>query len=192
MADNFIVIAYDLSAFGNHAYFFDGAPDTIFCSQCGCCIDDSYLPKNLKITNKTDIGYTYDRRPIVSQRFKEFIETLPFHVDFYSVNQNNTYFLMKPRDIINYTASEKNDYCNKCHQYVEQVAPDPSFYKETGSILENGIFSTSTSFGSGLSKCPSIILGIKTAKLIMDAIKINKFRGPDISPRKCHIDYLTK
>ncbi|CTR29901.1 hypothetical protein [Escherichia coli] len=181
MMSDIIIIGYQLSAVDNHAYFFDDAPDNIFCDKCGCCIDNTYLPEDLKTRNKCDIGYTYDGRPIVSLKFKEYIEGLVLNVDFFPVNKKQTLFLMKPKDIVSYTAYKKKNYCDKCHQYHDQVMPDPTFYDETGCILEKGMFFTSESFGSGKEKSPSIILGIETAKIISDAIKIHKFRGADIS-----------
>lgn len=183
-----IVIAYELSAIGNHAYFFDDAPESTFCEQCGCCVNDSYLPENLKVNNQTDIGYTYDKRPITSLRFKEYIEGLSLNVDFLSVNKKGTLYLMKPKNIISYSAYKRLNHCEKCNQYFDQVMPDPTFYDETGRKLDKGIFFTSTSFGSGKEKSPSIILGIETAKIISDAIKIHKFRGADISKVTVNID----
>ncbi|QGU88104.1 hypothetical protein [Erwinia sorbitola] len=181
MMSSSIIVGYNLSAIGNHAYFFADAPDSIFCDNCGCCIDDTYLPENFKSSNKADIGATYDRRFIVSTRFKDYINGLDFNVNFLPVNPKETLFLMKPLEIIRFSAHQMENYCDKCHQYSDQVAPKPDFYYESGNILNNGIFFTSTSFGCGRSASPSIILGIETAKVISDAVKAYKFRGVDIS-----------
>ncbi|QHM73918.1 hypothetical protein [Mixta intestinalis] len=183
-----LIIGYDLSAVGNHAYFFENAPDSIFCNKCGCCIDDDYLPKDLKVGNRTDIGTTYDRRFIVSLRFKEYIDGLGLNVDFLPVDKNKILFLMRPKNIISYAAYKKGNYCDECHQYFDQVMPDPTFYDETGRVLEKGIFFTSTSFGSGKEKSPSIILGVETAKIINNAVKTYKFRGADISKITINVD----
>lgn len=88
----FVTIAYDLSAINNHAYFFEEAPENIFCKTCGCCIDPSYQPAELKTQNKADIGATYDRRFIASLRFKEYIDSLKLNVDFSLVNEKNNSF----------------------------------------------------------------------------------------------------
>lgn len=186
--NNRLIVGYDLSAIGNHAYFFENAPDSIFCDKCGCCIDDNYLPEDLKTGNRSDIGYTYDGRPIVSLKFKEYIESLDLNVDFLSVNKKKTLFLMRPKNSIRYSARQIENYCDKCHQYYDQVVPKPDFYYETGNVLNYGIFFTSTSFGSGKEKSPSIILGIETAKIIIDAVKTHKFRGVDISKITVRID----
>ena len=180
--NNLITVGYTLYGICNHAYFFDDAPDNVFCDQCGCCIDGDYLPKELKLPNRADVSYTYDHRCIVSQRFKEFIETLGYKIDFLPVNQNKTLFLMKPVQIIKYSAYQLEKYCEKCHQYQHQVAPSPDFYDETGKVLQNGIFFTSTAFGSGIEKWPIIVLGVETAKVIGEAVKKFKFRGADITP----------
>ncbi|WP_147473120.1 MULTISPECIES: hypothetical protein [Pseudomonas] len=86
----FLTIAYDLSAINNHAYFFEEAPENIFCKTCGCCIDPTYQPAELKTPNKTDIGVTYDRRFIASLRFKEYIDNLDLNVDFSLLNEKKT------------------------------------------------------------------------------------------------------
>ena len=182
--NNLITVGYALYGICNHAYFFDDAPDNVFCDQCGCCIDDDYLPKELKLPNRADISFTEDARCIVSQRFKEFIETLGYKIDFLPVNQNKTLFLMKPVQIIKYSAYQLEKYCEKCHQYQHQVAPRADFYYETGKVLQNGIFFTSTAFGSGIEKWPTIILGTETAKVIGEAVKKFKFRGAHITPRE--------
>lgn len=92
----FLTIAYDLSAINNHAYFFEEAPENIFCKSCGCCIDPSYQPAELRTPNKTDIGVTYDRRFIASLRFKEYIDSLDLNVDFSLINEKNNYFSSDP------------------------------------------------------------------------------------------------
>lgn len=183
-----LIIGYELSATGNHAYFFDDAPDSVFCTKCGCCIDDTYLPEDLKAGNRCDIGYTYDGRPIVSLRFKEYIEGLALNVDFLPVNRKQSLFLMKPINSIEYSARQIENYCDKCCQYSDQVVPRPDFYYKTGNVLKEGIFFTSTSFGSCKEKSPSIILGVETAELIIDAVKTYKFRGADISKITVKID----
>jgi hypothetical protein len=177
----FVTIAYDLSAINNHAYFFEGAPENIFCKTCGCCIYPCYLPVELKTTNKADIGATYDRRFIVSLRFKEYIESLKLDVELSLINEKKQLFLIRPKHVISYSAQQQENLCSTCHQYFDCVAPLPIFYQETGKPLEYGMFFTSIGFGSGKEKSPSIILGIETALEIKSAIKSLKLRGADIS-----------
>lgn len=177
----FVTIAYDLSAIDNHAYFLEGAPEKIFCTSCGCCIDPSYQPAELKTPNKADIGATYDRRFIASLHFKEYIDSLKLNVDFSLVNEKKQLFLIRPQHIISYSAQQQENLCSNCHQYFDCVAPLPSFYQETGKALKHGMFFTSIGFGSGKEKSPSIILGIETALEMKSAIKSLKLRGADIS-----------
>lgn len=176
-----VTVAYDLSAINNHAYFFEGAPDSVFCKTCGCCIDSSYQPMELKVPNKSDIGATYDRRFIASLRFKEYIDSLKLNVDFLLINEKKQLFLIRPQNTIAYSAQQQENLCGTCNQYFDCVAPIPSFYQETGRPLEHGMFFTSIGFGSGKEKSPSIILGIETAREIKSAIKSLKLRGADIS-----------
>lgn len=182
MMDDLIIVGYSLSTIFNRTYFFENAPDSVFCKKCGCCINDAYLPEELEIKNKVDISHTYDGRPIASLRFKEYIESLDFNVDFQLINSKHKFYLMIPKEILDFEADKKLNYCKNCHQYVDQAMPNPVFYAKTGQVLQEGIFSTSTSFGSGKEKSPIIILGIQTAKIIDDAIKTYKFSGADIIP----------
>lgn len=177
----FVTIAYDLSAINNHAYFFEDAPENIFCKTCGCCIDTSYQPAELKTPNKADIGATYDRRFIASLRFKEYIDSLNLNVDFSLINEKKQLFLIRPKHVIAYSAQQQENLCGTCHQYFDCVAPLPLFYQETGKPLEHGMFFTNIGFGSGKEKSPSIILGIETALEIKSSIKSLKLRGADIS-----------
>ncbi len=38
-----MIIGYELNGIDNHSYFFDNAPNNIFCNICGSCIDRKYL-----------------------------------------------------------------------------------------------------------------------------------------------------
>ncbi|GEM_PF-1823241 len=172
-----IIVAYNLTCIDNHEYFFENAPETIFCNKCECCIDFSYLPTDFKIRNKADFSATYDQRFIASLKFKEYIEELNFHVDFLPLNEDSSLFLMKPLEILEFSALQKERLCDKCGQYNDQVIPVPDFFLKTGKIIEEGIFSTSIGFGSGREINPSIILGIRTAQIIKDTAKQNSFRG---------------
>lgn len=176
-----IIIAYGLNCIDNHEYFFENAPKSIFCNECECCIDFSYLPTDFKIRNKADYSATYDRRLISSLKFKDFIEELNFNVDFLSLNKDSSLFLMKPLEILEFSAWKRGRFCDKCNQYNDQVVPEPDFFYKTGKIIEEGIFSTIVGFGSGKEIYPNIILGIETAQIIKEAVKKYKFRGLSIN-----------
>ncbi|MEO8533354.1 MAG: hypothetical protein ABI441_06375 [Flavobacterium sp.] len=182
--DKYITIAYNLSCIDNHEYFFDDAPQSIFCDECECCIDFSYLPTDFKIRNKSDFSSTYDHRFISSLKFKEYIEELNFNVDFIPLNRDNSLFLMKPLEILEFSAWKQERFCNKCNQYNDQVIPVTDFFEKTRKIIDEGIFSTSIGFGSGREINPSIIVGVKTALDIKEATKKFKFRGLSITEIK--------
>ncbi|WP_276381691.1 hypothetical protein [Flavobacterium sp. H4147] len=185
-----ITIAYNLSCINNHEYFFENAPKSVFCDECECRIDFSYLPTSFKIRNKADFSATYERRFISSLKFKKYIEGLNFNVDFLPLNEDNSLFLMKPLEILEFSAWQKDRFCNKCNQYNDQVVPVPDFFHKTGKIIEEGIFSTSVGFGSGREISPSFILGVKTTQIIEKAIKENKFRGLSINKIQAQKSYF--
>ena len=171
-----------LSCIDNHEYFFENAPNDVFCKKCGCVIDDSYIPNSFRIKNRADFSSTYDGRLIASAKFKEYVDGLNFQVEFTHLNQNKTLFLMKPKHIIEYDAAQKENYCEVCGQYHDQVAPIPIFYYKDKKTIKTGIYRTSMKFGSGVEKNFSIVLGAETGILLQEDAKRLKFRGLVIHP----------
>jgi len=129
--------AYWLYCIDNGEHFFENAPKTIFCEKCGCVVDDSWIPDSFKMRKKADFSAKYDRRFIASARFKEYIEELNFDVEFLSLNRGGTFFLMNPRSVIAFDAAQKEDYCDSCGQYHDQVVPIPTFDEP---VLKRGIY----------------------------------------------------
>lgn len=177
------VYAYRLLGLDNHAYFFnENTPTSIFCQKCGRVIDYDYFPEEISPNNKLDVGFTYDGRCIVSGRFKSLIQTLTDNVTFIQVNSKKDLYVIRPQNILEWDALQKENYCELCHQYYDQVVPYPSFLEKKLGLIEDGVFRTSIGFGSGkeIDK-GSIILGVKTAETIKRVAKEQKFRGLELS-----------
>ncbi|MCQ9122611.1 hypothetical protein [Rodentibacter caecimuris] len=174
-----MIIGYELNGIDNHSYFFDDAPNNIFCNICGNCIDRKYYPKNFKIKNKSDFSFSYDGGlPIISSKFKEFLEKELLDIDFLDLNEDKSLFLLSPRNHLPYKAQQKDNFCNKCQQYFDVIAPIHLFQNH----IEDGFFRSDLDFGSGKAKSPIIIIGTNTAKILNKAKKEYKFRGLEILP----------
>ncbi|MFD1259677.1 hypothetical protein [Entomomonas asaccharolytica] len=176
-----LTIGYFFDAKDNNSYFLEDAPNNIFCKKCGCCVNYDYYPKNFRLVKKYDLSYTYDRRPIVSKRFKEYLIKLDKSIKFISLDPVNEFFLMLPLKKISFSALQKENFCDICNQYYDQVVPYPDFYDESKEILKENIYFTSCCYGSGKTLFPSIILGIETKNQIKKDIKEYKFKGIEIN-----------
>lgn len=178
-----MIIAYSLCGHDNDSYFFEEAPDNLFCRNCGSCLDETYIPENMKIKRKYDIGSSYDGREIVSTKFKSFCEeNYPGEADFFPVTLKGDFFYMKVRrtlifDVEKYgTRFEK--LCALCGNYESIVGATPGILKNQYEPIERGFYRTDVIFGSGRGKSPFFIIGLKTK----DEIKANHFTKPSINP----------
>ncbi|SMB87927.1 hypothetical protein SAMN05660772_02770 [Pasteurella testudinis DSM 23072] len=177
------IIAYELSGIDNHSYFYECAPKETFCSTCHSCINYQYYPNNFHIKNKADFSFAYDGGPpIISAKFKYFIENLGYPIQFDCLNPEGSLFTLIPEKKLTYLAMQQSEYCNKCNQYVNQIAPIPNFSNEIQLPISDGFFRSDMKFGSGIEKGFIVILGVNTGNLIKKAQKELKLRGLDLIP----------
>jgi hypothetical protein len=178
-----MIIAYFLTGHDNDSYFFETAPAELFCKICRSCLDESYVPENMKIPRKYDIGSTYDGRDIVSTRFKMFCDVnYPEEVDFFSVTSKCDFFYMKPRRILILDAEKREirfkDLCPVCGNYKSITGFRPGVLKYQHEPIEHGFYRTDVSFGSEHRKSPVIIVGLKTKEKIIEM----GFSKPSFNP----------
>jgi len=176
-------IAYSLTGHDNDSYFFESAPGNVFCQQCGSCVDKSYLPDNMTIRRKYDIGSSYDGRDIVSARFKEFCdEHYPGEAAFYQVTRDADFFYMVPKLILAFDAEKRRtrflEFCPACGNYKSICGATPGVLKNQAEPIERGFFRTDLEFGSGREKSPVIIIGLKTKQQITE----KRFGKPSFNP----------
>jgi hypothetical protein len=173
------MLAYSLSGSDNSLYFFDDPPEGVLCSNCKTCLNLYYLPSEMTIHKsiKYDISFTYDGRPLVSTRFKEFCEAREYEgLNFFQVSREPCYFYFLPEILLQFddyrrqTRFEKK--CEVCGNYESIVGATPPYLKEKGEI-KKGIFRTDLMFGSAHRKFPRIIIGTETYQAMVK----KKFRG---------------
>ena len=167
-----MILAYNLVAQDNGAFFFEKAPKSIFCPSCGCCLKDDYVPNELEFFKRNyDLSFTYANRCIVSERFKIFCENSQIQdVDFVLVDASKNIYFMKPLKQLAFDVRRRRtrfeNYCRECKQYEEVIGASPVFLKNVEQEIGNGVYRTDIEFGTGKAKSPSIIVGTNTKRLI--------------------------
>ena len=180
-----MIVAYSISGSNNGAHYFEEAPESFFCSSCGCVIDQGYIPKRLLHLKKkiNDFTYTYDGRPIVKKQFREFCEHIyPSDIQFTEVNEYPSLFMIHIMNKLVFDSKRRKtlfeDYCNTCMQYVQVAGATPGFLRNTENPIQRGFFHTDVEFGSYKEKNTMIIVGIETKT---ELIKRN-FTGLEFRP----------
>lgn len=164
--------AFSMSAPDSDSYFFQGAPASLFCSECGSYLDEPYLPKDLSVRpGFRDFGFTYDGRLLVSDRARSwFLRHASTELSFSEVNQSNKLF------VLNAIAKTKFDSdarmtrfvnkCSLCGQYESIVGATPAFLALPDSIEDFGLYRTDIEFGSGKEKSPLFVVGPELRRLL--------------------------
>ena len=140
------VIAYTMSAPDGNANFFEGAPDSVFCDNCGCCIDPTFLPANLELKRTSyEVCCTYDGRMIVSTRFRDFcLQHDVEGVQLDPVNDQGTLFLLRSHRAVAFDWERRNTRferrCDICGQYESVVGAYPAFLKGIEHPLPDGFY----------------------------------------------------
>lgn len=170
------VIAYSMSAPDGDGHFFEGAPSTSFCPECNSCIDQNFVPTNLKMKRKTyEVSCTYDNRMIVSQRFKDFCLQHSFEGTMFKlVNEKARLYLLESDREVSFDPERGQtrfeNLCESCGQYESVVGAYPSFLRGITQPLRGGFYCSDLKFGSGREKSPILFVGIETKKLIEEAL----------------------
>lgn len=172
-------MAYRMSLRDIDAHFYEKAPRSVFCDQCGSVLDRTYVPAMLEIYSgkPQDLGSTYDGQVICSERFKAFCETRKYQVEFFPIKARVTIYHFRPAAILRFDTERRNTVfskrCPRCGTYDEVIGSIPVFLRDVVEPIESGIFRTDLEFGSGAQKGPKIIVGIETR----NAMVTRKFRG---------------
>jgi hypothetical protein len=166
--------AYCLFAQDNNASFFDGAPKSVFCPKCDSVIKPDYRPTRLDIAEKgsTDLSFTTDGRPIVSEHFKVTCENNGYEIDFFLLDGEKHVYLPSPRRTVRFDATRRKtrfvDKCPLCGRYESVVGATPAFLDEPDGV-GRGIYRTDLEFGSGREKFPMIVVGSVAMQILESA-----------------------
>jgi hypothetical protein len=173
------VLAFRMSIQDMGAYYLDDAPTSTFCSECGSVVDKSFIPKALKIRGRREfaLGCTYDNRYVCSMAMKELMQREGLAIDFWKVNQSPELYYFMPREQLAFDVQKRKtrfiNQCKQCGQFAEVIGVDPVFLRNVNSPILEGIFRTDIEFGSGRSKSPIFIVGLRTKEVLERA----KFKG---------------
>ena len=175
------IIGYKLSAVDGDGYYFENAPATVFCPDCGSCVDDSYVPLSLRLGRSVyDACYTYDGRLIVSQKFKDFHDRHSCGpAEFRIVNRKRRWYMFRPTRVLEFDAERRGTrfrrYCAACGRYYAVVGANPVFLGDVRGPIGEGFYRTDLEFGSGRGKEPLVIMGLATYPLLLK----EKLKGLD-------------
>ncbi len=100
--------------------YFEDAPSAVFCPGCGSCVDDSYVPRSLRVRRPVyDACGTYDGRLIVSQKFKDFHDRHGCGPpEFRLVNRRRRWYMFRPTRVLEFDADRRGTrfrrHCAMC------------------------------------------------------------------------------
>ncbi len=178
------IIGYDLCAVDGDGYYFEDAPASVFCSGCGSCVDDSYVPISLRLRRPVyDACYTYDGHLIVSQKFRDFHDRHGCGPsEFRLVNRRRRWYMFRPTRVLEFDAERRGTrflrYCDVCGQHESVVGANPVFLRNVRGLIGDGFYRTDLEFGSGREKHPLAIMGLATYRLLLK----EKLRGVELEP----------
>ncbi|WP_422350206.1 hypothetical protein [Flagellimonas sp.] len=169
-----MIIAYDLFGHDNLSFMW---PNSVPANLERCPCDDLVLnnekavSSDFKIKKKLDVSYTYDGYLIVSERFKEFVQTEKItDVNFYGLPASPGYYLFTAKNILEFDALRRrvkfSKPCEVCNQSLEVIGSSPVCLKQN-EVIKRGIFRSDVEFGEKNNKFPIIIIGIDTHSKLM-------------------------
>jgi hypothetical protein len=174
-----MIIGTTISGTDNDAYFFDKVPNGVLCPSCGYCLDFTYAPSKIDLSENShyDISSTHDHRRIFSRRFVNFIVTeLHFCGTAKKISANKDLYYLYPNTEVHFyyqkrgTRFEKR--CLYCGGYESIVGATPVYLLEK-QIPRERFCRTDLSFGSGKEKFPLFIVDCDAS----EAIRRQNFKG---------------
>lgn len=175
------IVGYLLSAHDNGSFYLDVEKpgDAPVCTKCGFLLSPvDYFNPFFKIKRKTlDFSFTYDNRPIVSLKFKEFcIRNNYKNISFKSFEREGEFFqfFVKKTLVVDVEKSKLTyeNYCDECGKW------QGIFFKEISIIsnllgFDDEFYKTDLLFSQGNRKGAQFIIGVETYK----KLKIEKMKG---------------
>jgi len=167
-----MIVGYSLSVDDGDKYFFEAAPDTVFCPKCDSVIDDSYTPVTIGGLKKDlDCFSTYENRLIVSERFKAVCDRLNSNgLQFIQVNNAPILYWLKIIKSLEFDSIKRktrfDGLCSLCNNYESIIGATPVYLKGVNYPIESGFYRTDLEFGSGREKSHLEIIGCETKNIL--------------------------
>ena len=177
------VTAFSMSAPDSDSYFFQDAPDALFCPECGSYLEEAYLPSDLTVRpGFCDFGFTYDGRLLVSDRAREFLlHHASTGLSFREVNHADQLFVLEAAATTKFDSNARRtrfvNKCSECGHYESVVGATPAFLALPDSIEDYGLYRTDIEFGSGKEKSPLFVVGTELKRLLEREFKELDFRA---------------
>jgi hypothetical protein len=157
--------SYTISAPDCDTNYFEGAPPSLFCTQCGSYIGSEEFVPQLDIRQcDLDFCFTYDGRLLVSQRGKTYLsQHCATPLNFAAVDRSARYYSLHVVSSVAFdpvrrkTRFEKK--CALCGNFESIVGATPAFILESEKVEEMGMYRTDLCFGSGREKSPVFVVG---------------------------------
>lgn len=162
----------------------ESMPSIRRCNVCGAILAKWEEPLNgLKVKKRRlDISCTFDGVSIVSQRFKDVVESnaligleftrLPDDGDFYSIQATHIVHVDPEKSMTRFV-----EQCPTCGIYESVVGPY-TVLREGETIPECGFARTDLEFASGDEKHPQLLCGQEVADVLLSA----NLKGVDLIP----------
>lgn len=164
-----MIMAYVMYPHDGDMFFFEDRKSSIFCPRCGTLLDKSFLPRGVRPRKRWDLSSTYDRRVIVTERFKAWCEAQKFAaIVFRQTCAQPAYYTFEPSVVLNLDPrfARFEDKCAACGNYESVITGGSMKLLGVADPIEDGIFRTDLEFGSRWEKSPDIIVGVRTKELI--------------------------
>lgn len=146
------------------------------CEACGELLDKWNEPLiGLKIKRrKYDISYTYDCMAVVSQRFKDVVETESLSgLVFRPLPDDPGFYAILAEPVVMFDAERRGttfkNQCPVCGRYEEVIGATPVYLKEGETVPARGFARTDLEFASGDGKHPLLLCGMEAGRVLKNA-----------------------
>lgn len=162
--------AYVLYAPDCDVFYYELAPNRLFCKSCGSYIgEEPYYPSKISLKQKKyDFCFTYDGRLLLSEQAKQFLQDQMLDgVSFRRIDVDPPIFVPIVSEVVHFDAGKRGtrfeNRCDLCGSYESVVGATPAFLLDLDLVQEGNIYVTDLEFGSGREKAPVYIVGERLA-----------------------------
>jgi len=163
------IIGFGITGLDNGTTFIGDKSRLACCPTCGARYDFFVHNPEYHMGRKrrSDLLFTYDDVPIITQRFRDFVEingypgvhSLPFKNDM-------ARFHLVVDSVVPYDQTapglEMEEFCKTCQRYNSVATGTEGLILDTNAPLDDGFYRSDLVFGHGHNKTALIVVGMKT------------------------------
>lgn len=176
------VLGYELSGPWGRGYFFE--PEALANVSCPLCehVIGEYQPRNVVLKAYFDYSYTYDCRPIVSDRFRRYCVRLRLPgVRFIEVNRRRKLHWLVADRIVRHSRDRRDvrfgRACRRCKYRPKFLVEAPTLDRR-GRTLRLGFWRSDLMFGDMMIAHRIVMVDIDTAR----RLRQRRFTGLKLLP----------